>query len=82
MARRRLDVNGSLGCSLVCKFCFHLGIAGDMRYETGEDGVVNVAFDKKGSYTRTIRYHSPEYIVKMVKHAYERGIRAIKGIEY
>ncbi len=72
MARRRLDVNGSLGCSLVCKFCFHLGITGDMRYETGQDGVVNVAFDKKGSYTRTIRYHSPEYIVKMVKHAYDR----------
>src|SRR5271156_3975036 len=29
MAQRRLDVNGSLGCSLVCKFCFHLGITGD-----------------------------------------------------
>jgi anaerobic magnesium-protoporphyrin IX monomethyl ester cyclase len=71
MAQRRLDINGSLGCSLVCKFCFHLGIAGDMRYEPGKDGVVNVAFDRKGSYTRTIRYHSPEYIVKMVKHAYD-----------
>ena len=72
MAKRRLDINGSLGCSLVCKFCFHLGIAGDMRYETGPDDVVNVAFDRKGSYTRTIRYCSPEYIVKMVKHAYDK----------
>jgi radical SAM superfamily enzyme YgiQ (UPF0313 family) len=43
-----------------------------MRYETGADGTVNVAFDKKGSYSRTIRFHSPEYIVGMVKHAYER----------
>jgi anaerobic magnesium-protoporphyrin IX monomethyl ester cyclase len=72
MAKRRIDINGSLGCSLVCKFCFHLGITGDMRYETDSDGVVSVAFDKKGSYTRTIRYHSPEYIVGMVKHAYDK----------
>ncbi len=72
MAKRRLDINGSLGCSLVCKFCFHLGITGDMRYEEDDAGVVNVAFDRKGSYTRSIRYHSPEYIVKMVKHAYDK----------
>ena len=72
MAKRRLDINGSLGCSLVCKFCFHLGITGDMRYETGENGAINVAFDRKGSYTRTIRYHSPEYIVRMAKHAYDK----------
>src|SRR3972149_6716135 len=30
LARRRLDINASYGCSLVCKFCFHLGISGDM----------------------------------------------------
>ena len=49
MAKRRLDINGSLGCSLICQFCFHLGIAGDMRYETGPDDVVNVAFDRRAA---------------------------------
>src|SRR5437773_1835755 len=27
-ARRRLDINASYGCSLICRFCFHLGIDG------------------------------------------------------
>jgi radical SAM superfamily enzyme YgiQ (UPF0313 family) len=72
MARRRLDINGSLGCSLVCKFCFHLGITGDMRYETDANGEVNVAFDQEGTYTRTIRYHSPEYVVRMAKYVHDR----------
>jgi anaerobic magnesium-protoporphyrin IX monomethyl ester cyclase len=78
LASRRLDINTSYGCSLVCKFCYHLGIAGDMRYEESEDGTVDVAFDQTGSYTRDIRYHSPEYVVKMVKHAYDKyGINFI-----
>lgn len=72
LASRRLDINASYGCSLVCKFCYHLGIAGDMRYETDADGAVNVAFDQPGNYTRQIRYHSPEYVVKMVRHAYDK----------
>ncbi len=38
LASRRLDINTSYGCSLICRFCYHLGIAGDMRYETKEDG--------------------------------------------
>lgn len=72
LASRRLDINASYGCSLICRFCYHLGIAGDMRYEKGEDGKVDVAFDRPGTYTRTIRYHSPEYIVRMAKHAYDK----------
>jgi anaerobic magnesium-protoporphyrin IX monomethyl ester cyclase len=72
LASRRLDINASYGCSLICRFCYHLGISGDMRYETDKDGVVNVAFDKPGAHTRTIRYHSPEYIVGMAKYAREK----------
>lgn len=71
LATRRLDINASYGCSMICRYCYHLGIAGDMRYETDANGEVEVAFDKPGSYTRTIRYHSPEYIVRMVKHMYD-----------
>ena len=71
MARRRLDINASYGCSLICRFCYHLGIAGDMRYVENADGIVDVAFDQPGVYTRDIRYHSPEYIVRMAKFMHE-----------
>ncbi|MGE3190685.1 MAG: radical SAM protein, partial [Vicinamibacterales bacterium] len=67
-ARRRLDINASYGCSLVCKFCFHLGISGDMKYVTNEAGDEDVLFDAPGSYTRDIRYHSPRYVVDLVKY--------------
>lgn len=72
LASRRLDINASYGCSLICRFCYHLGIAGDMRYEEKEDGTVDVAFDKPGNYTRSIRYHSPEYVGELVQHAYDK----------
>jgi anaerobic magnesium-protoporphyrin IX monomethyl ester cyclase len=71
LAKRRLDINASYGCSLICRYCFHLGIAGDMRYESDGSGKTEVAFDKPGAYTRTIRYHSPEYVVRLIKHAYD-----------
>ena len=63
ISKRRIDVNGSFGCNLVCKFCWHLGTTGDMVVEEGPDGKNDVRF----SYGRTIRYHSPRYIVGMVK---------------
>lgn len=72
MAQRRIDINASYGCSLICRYCYHLGIAGDMKYEENEAGETEVSFDKPGSYTRTIRYHSPRYIVDLVKHAYDK----------
>jgi len=73
LTRRRLDINASYGCSLICRFCYHLGIAGDMRYEAGDSpGDVRIAFDEPGEYTRNIRYHSPEYIVGLAKYAKDR----------
>lgn len=71
LAKRRLDINVSYGCSMICRYCYHLGIAGDMRYVTDEKGETTVHFDEPGSYTRAIRYHSPEYIVKMVRHMHD-----------
>jgi radical SAM superfamily enzyme YgiQ (UPF0313 family) len=68
MAGRRLDINASYGCSLICRFCFHLGISGDMKYVKNPGGETVVMFDMPKSYTRNIRYHSPEYIIQMVKH--------------
>lgn len=72
LATRRLDINASYGCSLICRYCYHLGIAGDMRYVKDKDGNDNVEFDVPSAHTRTIRFHSPEYIVKLIKYAYDR----------
>ena len=64
LATRRMDINGSLGCSLVCKFCYHLGITGDMRYNKNKKGEVeSVSFDETGNFSRNIRFHSPDYII-------------------
>jgi len=72
LTQRRLDINASYGCSLICRYCFHLGLSGDMKYVEGENGETEVQFDSPGSYSRTIRYHSPRYIADLVKHAYEK----------
>ena len=50
LASRRLDINASYGCSLICRYCFHLGIAGDMRYEKNQDGSESAVFDNPGKY--------------------------------
>ena len=72
LSKRRLDINASYGCSLICRYCYHLGLSGDMRYKEDPKGNSNVEFDEPGNYTRIIRYHSPEYIVKMIKHIYDK----------
>ncbi len=73
MAQRRLDINMSYGCSMICRYCYHLGISGDMRYEVDNDGALTgVSFDRPGSYDRIIRYHSPEYIVSLVKYMHDK----------
>ena len=43
-----------------------------MRYKEDAEGNTNVEFDEPGNYTRIIRYHSPEYIVKMIKHIHDK----------
>lgn len=67
-AKRRLDINASYGCSLICRFCYHLGIAGDMEYFEDEAGETDVAF----SWKREIRWHSPQYVVNLAKEYHER----------
>jgi len=68
LAHRRLDINASYGCSLICRFCFHLGISGDMKIEETPDGERDVKF----TYDRNIRWHAPRYVVNLVKYARER----------
>ena len=64
--RRRLDINASFGCALICRFCWHLGLIGDTFQQDTPEGQ-DVFF----TYDRQLRWHSPEYIVGMVKHMYE-----------
>lgn len=66
--RRRIDINASFGCSLICRYCWHLGTTGDMLIEEDEQGENDVVF----TYGRNIRYHSPDYIVAMVKDLKQR----------
>lgn len=63
-SRRRLDINGSFGCPFICRFCFHLGLVGDLQYENEKDPASDVIF----THDRTNRWHSPAYLVKMAKH--------------
>jgi anaerobic magnesium-protoporphyrin IX monomethyl ester cyclase len=68
-AKRRLDINMSYGCSLICRFCFHLGLTRDMKYTNTQqvDGG-DVVFNND----RNIRWHSAEYVLKQVKCMKER----------
>jgi len=77
LAKRRLDINASYGCSMICRYCYHLGIAGDMRYGTDSDGQTTIHFDEPNQYSRVIRYHSPDYIVRMARH-----MRDKYGVDY
>ncbi|MEE9250331.1 MAG: radical SAM protein [Alphaproteobacteria bacterium] len=65
--KKKLDINASYGCALICRFCWHLGLIGDtFQHETPKGKDVFFTYD------RQLRWHSPEYIVKMVKHWYDK----------
>lgn len=66
-AKRRMDINGSFGCPFICRFCFHLGLAGDLHYEKPDDDTADVIF----THDRINRMHSPSYLVNMVQHMRE-----------
>lgn len=73
-AKRRLDINASYGCPFICRFCFHLGTAGDMQYLPSEDGKsTDVVF----THDRVNRMHTPRYVVDLVKH-----VRDTYGVDF
>lgn len=67
-SKRRMDINGSFGCSFICRFCFHLALAGDIQYPDPQNDQSDVIF----THDRINRRHSPRYIVDMVKHMKSR----------
>jgi radical SAM superfamily enzyme YgiQ (UPF0313 family) len=68
-AKRRLDINMSYGCSLICRFCFHLGLTGDMKYvDADHANGGDVVFNND----RNIRWHSAQFVVNQVKYMRQR----------
>lgn len=61
-AKRRISVLASYGCPFKCKYCFHLGLSGELRVE---EGSLLVDFNKP----RVIRAHSPEYVTDLIAYA-------------
>ena len=68
ISQRRIDINASFGCGLICRYCWHLGTTGDMVVGTNDNGQDDVKF----TFGRHVRMHSPRYIVDMVKHLREK----------
>lgn len=68
LAKRRLDIAASYGCPFKCKFCFHLGLSGELTTCETADGGRDVELTRR----RLVRMHSPEYVVELVKHAREK----------
>lgn len=67
LAKRRLDIAASYGCPFGCRFCFHLGLSGELE-TVDTPARREVIFTRK----RKIRWHSPEYVVGLVKYVRER----------
>lgn len=61
-AKRHIGIMASYGCLFRCKYCFHLGLSGEVEVK-GEGDARNVSF----SSSRKVRHHSPSYVVDMVK---------------
>ena len=64
VAKRHLGLIASYGCPYKCKFCFHLGLSGELEIIETDNGR-QVTIGKH----RMIRHHSPEYVVGLVKYA-------------
>lgn len=64
LAKRHLGIVASYGCPFRCKYCFHLGLSGELK-TIRIDGKRQIAISDR----RQIRYHSPEYIIDLIKHA-------------
>jgi len=67
LAKRHLGVIASYGCPYRCKYCFHLGLSGEIEIVEGPAGRRLCLTSK-----RKVRAHSPEYVVAMVAEAKKR----------
>lgn len=63
LAKRHIGIIASYGCPFQCKYCFHLGLSGELKV-VKKDGRRDVEITRQ----RKIRNHSPRYIVEMVSY--------------
>lgn len=74
-AQRRISVMAGYGCPFKCKFCFHLGLSGEIKHSDSD-----VIIDFQGK--RKVRFHSPEYVIDLIKYARESfGIDFVSFID-
>lgn len=64
LAKRHIGVMASYGCPFKCKYCFHLGLSGDLA-TVESNGRRDITITGK----RHVRSHSPEYVVDLIKSA-------------
>lgn len=64
LSKRNISIMASYGCPFTCKYCFHLGLSGELKI-VGLDGNRQVVIDSD----RKARFHSPQYIVDLIKYA-------------
>lgn len=67
LAKKHIGLIASYGCPFKCKYCFHLGLSGELK-TVNREGKRQVEI----SSHRKIRYHSPSYVVGLVKYAKEK----------
>ena len=67
LSKRRLDICCSYGCPYKCKYCFHLGLSGEVKTE-----LVNGKYQVKITDKRKVRWHSPEYVIELLKLARDK----------
>jgi len=67
LSKRHISIIASYGCPYKCKYCFHLGLSGELAI-SDSDGKRELIVTSK----RKVRWHSPEYIIELIRHAKER----------
>ncbi len=77
LAKRHLGVMASYGCPYKCKYCFHLGLSGELEVSESGGRRRIVTTDK-----RRIRHHSPAYMIDMITDVKKRfGIDFISFLD-
>lgn len=77
LSKRHIGIVASYGCPYRCKYCFHLGLSGELKTVESR-GVRKVALTS----ARKVRCHSPAYVVDMAKAAKEKfGIDFISFLD-
>ncbi len=64
LSKRHISIIASYGCPFKCKYCFHLGLSGELSIKD-----INGRKSLEITSNRKVRWHSPEYIIELIKYA-------------